>query len=1168
MKKNNKGFTLVELLATLVLLGILMGIGLPILTGLLSNNRNKIYVADINRMIALAETKLNSSSSTIEKPDENNCIIMSLTFLDDSSFENPPNQGKYVKDSSYVVIKNTGGGNLEYSATLVEKVKNYYRGIELTRGINLEKSNATRYVKTIDESNLVKIDNVSKSTINLKLGNNYVIDVDAAYDYDDLSGDTSTNGSSSPNIIKATMTSASGKNYNSIDALLTLRVEDKDTPKSDLKVYLSEISFQDALKQSPYTYGSTGAYTRTYNYQRSDEGKVKHVYIIVRDPQNNESRKEIEYRIHKNEVPKIHEESSGFSKLDEDSVNGNNSKFVLSVSDDMDNETQLQVCLTRDVNANNCSGYQPYSSYFTNGGYMVYNFDSNSCRLDGREEKVKVFVKDSFDEVSTAVFSYTVYKNTAPSIGGIIINSNEEKFTATGSLNTTVLVNVDDDLSNNITLTISDGVSTVSQRYNGKPIDFSFSGNYDGKNRTLTIEAVDECGLRNSKTTSYAVYKNANPSINVLQINSGELACNNQTLCTYSDGGKYEATVSLDVSDDIDDDLLVCVSEDSNYCDSNNGSNYVSYLNNYKGGFNYTFAKNCPVDYMCDQNRKLYVSVLDSYGKKSATSVNYKLYKNKSPVINNVSVNSNIIKFIEAEDGSLQDVRVDGRLESTVRINASDDLSNVNDMSYTLSDGVKTETYTFDKVKYDAATDTILIDFTFSGEYDGKDRKLVVTVTDGMGYSVSKTTTYKVLKNEAPVITGNPTVLSVENDYGLNLGKAQFILNATDEFEGLKEKICYKGADGVEKCFNNSGDDGFSDYELVKNIDLNVNDYNGQEYTLYAYVKDLYGLITKSNEVSYKIHKDASPKILSIVANVDVSGFASNQVVLNSKVNDPFDTYKICVKNSGTFQENSGDLVEPNDCTYLGSSDGSDFVGNGKAQNLVYTIDWDYSAYDYSQIPEYDENNPPVETVTGNDEGVTPNKLLFVFVKDSHGNVSSTIITVTSHISCSLEEEDSQTHTYEFDSSISGNKIISAARCSGKCYSKGNDITAKYKDKIKISYVDRLNNSACSFEEKVETIDVGCGYKDCFYNSRNNNYVNYAIGTREYSTAAYTVNVDGASFICNKYYKLYTTDYDSVSGEIVLNPTDNKICKSVLKSTNYYNYNEHADMPYLVVNDD
>ena len=1158
MKKNNKGFTLVELLATLVLLGILMGVGLPILTGLLSNNRNKIYVADINRMIALAETKLNASSSTIEKPDENNCIVMSLTFLDDSSFENPPNQGKYVKNSSYVVIKNTGGGNLEYSATLVEKVKNYYRGIELTKGINLEKSNATRYVKTIDESNLVKIDNISKSTINLKLGNNYVNDVDATYDYEDLSGDTSINGSSSPNIIKATMTSASGKNYNSIDALLTLRVEDKDTPKSNLKVYLSENSFQDALNQTPYEYGNSGAYTRAYNYQRSDEGKVKHVFIIVRDPQNNESRKEIEYHIHKNEVPKIHEESSGFSKLDEDSVNGNNSKFVLSVSDDMDNETQLQVCLTRDVNANNCSGYQPYNSYFTNGGYMVYNFDSNSCRLDGREEKVKVFVKDSFDEVSTAVFSYTVYKNTAPSIGGIIVDSNDEKFTTTGSLNTTVLVDVDDDLSNNITLNISDVVSTVSQRYNGQPIDFSFSGNYDGKNRTLTIEAVDECGLRNSKTTSYAVYNTLEPSISVFQINNGDLACNDNSLCTYSDGGKYETKVSLNVSDDIDDDLLVCISDDSNYCDSNNGSNYVSYLNNYKEDFNYTFAKNCPVDYTCDQNRKLYVSVLDSYGKKSTTSVDYKLYTNKDPVINNVEVNSNVIKFIEETDGSLQDVRVEGRLESVVRINVSDDLSSLSDMRYTVSDGVKTETYSFDEVQYDANTNSVLVNFTFSGEYDGNNRNMVVTVTDGMGYSASKTTTYKVLKNQAPVILTQPTMESFGNDYELNLGKAKFILKATDEFEELKEKICYKEADGVEKCFNSDDQDGFYDYELVKNIDLNISNYNAQEYTFYAYIKDLYGLVTKTNEVVYKIYKDVSPSILSAEANVNVDGYDTDKVVLSLKVNDPLDTYKICVKNTSTYDESLGEMIVPSDCNYVGSSTGEDFSGNRKAQNLVYTIDWVYSDYDYN----FDENSEGTE-----DESFTSPKLLYVFVKDSHGNVASTSVKVSNFNSCTLTEETARYHTYEFDDSIPGNQKISAALCSGRCISAGSSITSKYKDIIKISYNDRMNNSSCPFEEKVETIEVGCGYKDCFYNSENNNYVNYAIGTVEYPTELYTVDYNGVTYACNKYYKLYMSDYDALTGEIILNPTENKICTTLYKESNYYDHHELNDMSYLVVDD-
>ena len=1161
MKKNNKGFTLVELLATLVLFGILLGVGLPILTGLLSNNRNKIYVADINRMISLAEGKMNASSSTIEKPDEGNCIVMSLLFLDDSSFDNPPNQGKYLKDSSYVVIKNTGGGLLEYSATLVEKVNNYYRGIELTKGVDLEKSNAVRYVKTINESNIVKLDNISKGIINSRFSD-YVNDIDATYDYADLSGDTSTSSASSPNIIKATMSSASGKSYNSLDAVLSVRVEDKDTPKNQLKIYLSEISFTDALGQSPYNYGDLDAFSKNYDYQREDEGKIKNVYIVVKDPENNESRKKIEYHIHKNEVPKIDEASSGFSKLDEDLVNGNNSKFVLNVSDDMDNETQLQVCLTRDIEANDCSGYQLYNSYFTSGGYMVYNFDSNSCRLDGRVEQVKAFVKDSFGEVATAVFSYDIYNNTAPSIGSVIINSNEETFTTTASLNTSLLVNVTDDLSSDITLNISDGTTSVSQKYDGKPISFAFSGNYDGNNRTLTVEAVDECGLRNSQTTSYTVYNNLEPSINVLQINNDEPGCNNEALCTYSEGGKYTAKVLLDASDDIDEDLLVCVSENSSYCNTNNGSNYISYLSNYSGEFNYTFEKNCDFDYMCDQNKTLYVSVLDSYGKKSSSSVDYKLYKNKKPVIDNVSINSSIIRFIQGDDGSVQDVRVDGRLETTVRINVSDDLSSLSDMSYTVSDGVTTHTYNFNEVEYDSDTNSVLIDFEFSGEYDGMERSLTVTVNDGMGLSNSTSATYQVLKNEPPVISSSPTMESFGNDYSLNLGVAKFILSATDEFEGLKEKICYKGSDGVENRFNNPDDlDGYYDYEFVKNIDLNISNYNGQEYNFYAYVKDLYGLVTKSNEVLYTIYKDGSPDIRDSSANVKVNGDSDDKVVLSLKVNDPFDTYRVCVKNSVSYDEDTGEIIIPNDCTYVGSSGGTDFIGNGQSQNLAYTIDWEYSNYDYNFDENYEGDVPDDQ------ETILPPKLLYIFVKDSHDNVSSTISTVTLYDSCSITEETSRYHTYEFDDSIPGNQKISASRCSGRCISAGSNITAIYKDIIKISYVDRMNNNSCPFKEEVESVEVGCGYKDCFYNSQNDNYVNNAVGTVEYPSEAYTVNFNEVTYICNKYYKLYVSDYVPGTDEIVLNPTETKICTTLFKDTNYYDSHELQNISYLIVDD-
>ena len=49
IKKNSNGFTLVELLATMVILGILMAIALPNVVGVLNNNRNKTYVADAKK---------------------------------------------------------------------------------------------------------------------------------------------------------------------------------------------------------------------------------------------------------------------------------------------------------------------------------------------------------------------------------------------------------------------------------------------------------------------------------------------------------------------------------------------------------------------------------------------------------------------------------------------------------------------------------------------------------------------------------------------------------------------------------------------------------------------------------------------------------------------------------------------------------------------------------------------------------------------------------------------------------------------------------------------------------------------------------------------------------------------------------------------------------------
>ena len=132
MKGKNKGFTLIELLAAIVILGILVGVTLPMIVGFFDDSRNKMYVTDARKLISLAEYRIKANSSEIEKPDEGDCILISMLYLDSTEFDNPPGEGRYEKESSYVVVKNNGG-KLEYAATIVEKLKKGgYKGVELT----------------------------------------------------------------------------------------------------------------------------------------------------------------------------------------------------------------------------------------------------------------------------------------------------------------------------------------------------------------------------------------------------------------------------------------------------------------------------------------------------------------------------------------------------------------------------------------------------------------------------------------------------------------------------------------------------------------------------------------------------------------------------------------------------------------------------------------------------------------------------------------------------------------------------------------------------------------------------------------------------------------------------------------------------------------------------
>ena len=59
MKKNNKGFTLVELLAVIVILGLLMAIAIPSVTKYITESRKKTVISSINSYVSAVITQVN-----------------------------------------------------------------------------------------------------------------------------------------------------------------------------------------------------------------------------------------------------------------------------------------------------------------------------------------------------------------------------------------------------------------------------------------------------------------------------------------------------------------------------------------------------------------------------------------------------------------------------------------------------------------------------------------------------------------------------------------------------------------------------------------------------------------------------------------------------------------------------------------------------------------------------------------------------------------------------------------------------------------------------------------------------------------------------------------------------------------------------------------------------